>query len=169
MEHPTGNLTDNQIESVLADLRARAGWSDADHDSITSAIAELECEAARRGLELPAPCEPTPPALAFRHFTESLARGDYRNAARFLLELEPAGAWLAFRRACELTDIHARVHLLERLLCALDLHTLGEEKARRRIEQLRLSPLSDADYDTYLQHCITAHFNVAMIHWIRPF
>ncbi|HSJ05554.1 MAG TPA: hypothetical protein VK936_02555 [Longimicrobiales bacterium] len=169
MQHPTGNLTDSQIESVLADLRTRAGGADADHDSITSAIADLECEAARRGLALPAPCEPTPPVLAFRHFTESLSRGDYRNAGRFLIELDPAGAWLAFRRACELTDYHARVYLLERLLCALDLHTLGEEKARRRIDQLRRSPLNNADFDFYLQQCITAHFNVAMIHWIRPF
>lgn len=163
-------LDDRHILELLEDLRARAKSENSDLSEIGAGIAELEAEAARRRLELPAVVELMPEPLALHRFEHAVAEGDLEAAGRAVFQLRWTGLWCASRRARDMRDAGARIYVLERILFCVECNVLGEiaaEGRRQRIGKLRV--LGPRRYEEYLLQCLDALFAYAMIHLRLPY
>jgi hypothetical protein len=167
---PAASLDDRSIAELLADLRTRAAAGTDEPQPIERAIAELEGEAARRGLALPAVKEVIPPALAFTRFEAALTRNDTAAMADAIGSCNASGIWRAYRRTCAHGDLRTRIYLLQRILFCVEWGVHGEEKARQRWSRIAAATqLADDEYEAYLVQCIDALFTVSIVNLELPY
>jgi hypothetical protein len=167
---PATALDDRQIEELLEDLRSRAADNTTDPRAIESAIAELESEAARRGLDLPFVAEVIPPALAFSRLEAALASGDVPAAAEALSSCNASGLWRAYRRVRGHDEPRVRILLLHRIAACVEWGLFGEERARQRWARLASAThFSLEEYEAYLVQCIDALFTVSIVDHGLPY
>jgi hypothetical protein len=167
--HRAARLEDHQVTGLLAELRARPVVTRAEDDATISAIAELECEAARRGLELGAVPEPTPPRLACQRCMEALEGKQFEVAFRMMAWMDPEGLWRVYRYALAIADLRLRLWHLQPLLFFLDAGILGRDAACARKSNLEASGMDEREREAYVRHCIDALFNDAMLRWLKPY
>jgi hypothetical protein len=167
---PAASLDDRGITDLLADLRERAATGAADPHEVEPAIAELEAEAARRGLELPAVREVIPPALAFSRFEAALARDATFVAGEALGSCDASGLWRAYRRVRAHAHAGLRIFLLRRILFCVEWGVYGEARARQRFHRLsHATQLNDDEYEAYLVQCLDALFTVSIVNLELPY
>jgi hypothetical protein len=167
---PAASLDDRGIIDALADLREPHAEHVLQPKHVERAIAELEAEAARRGLALPAVSEVIPPAVAVGRFLAACERDDVGAMERAIRFLDSAGMWRAYLRVQSYYEPQVRAYLLQRILYHTERRVCDEERARRR--QVRLtqaSALTDEEYEAYLVHCIDALFIVLAINHQLPY
>lgn len=126
-------LADGELVYFLKYVRRRLTGAPAEHETAyASALATLELEAARRGIQLRGVREPLPPTIAARHLERAIAAGDLNAVRRMLRWQNAEGFWRAYRYALSLAEPAARAWLLERILWAVDVRLYGVPTARRR-------------------------------------
>jgi hypothetical protein len=167
--HPVSELEDGQILERLADLRTTAAATDGADDATIEAIAELELEVARRGLDAPAVRERVPPAFALERFKAAYERSDLEAAGRAIFEMDAPGVWYAYRRAKEVPDVVVRLYLLDRIHFCIEAGVHGAERAQARRNRLVHSPLDGEDLAAYLVQLIDALLTVSIINLDLPY
>jgi hypothetical protein len=157
-------LSDELIVTLLEEYRARttvAGEFDA-------AIIELELEAVRRNLQLPAMLELMPPGLALVRCRYWLGRGNTERAAQCMWDLSMLGALRLY------DDIHrewtddVRVSLMESLLYVLDTGRFGGGVPQQRAALVNRSMMDKCEIEAFLRSALHAHFNDWMMFRSRP-
>ena len=157
------HFSNEGLLKLLESTRARAGHTaPANRPAFETALANLECEAASRGLELKSDVqEQTPPSLAFRLFLQSLAEADRDLAHRALRGIDGGAVFVAWRRSREHSDRSFRIFCLARVLFKLDLALLGFEDAVARQDKLEQCGLDEPDLEAYVEQCIASMFAAA--------
>jgi hypothetical protein len=157
------HLGNPELQKLLADMRARAAHAlPQDAPALESALANLECEAASRGLKLKSEVEEqTPAPLAFHLLLRALATSDRDLAHRALRWVDGGAVFVAWRRIRNHGDRSFRIFCLARILFKLDLALLSFEDAVARQEKLERCGLPDEDLEAYVEQCITSMFAVA--------
>jgi hypothetical protein len=147
-------LTDGQITTLLEEYRTRDDAA-GEFDSI---IVDLELEAVRRNVAVPAVYERMPPGLALERCRYWIREGHVDGAARCMWDLSILGAWRLFVeiRAIEVTE--ARLFLLQALLLFIDTVRYGKEAAGERAHQLARCGFDHDEDDLYLQSTLASHF-----------
>jgi hypothetical protein len=149
------NLTDGQITTLLEEYRTRDDVAEGEFDTI---IVDLELEAVRRNVPVPAVFERMPPGLALERCRYWIREGHVDGAVRCMWDLSLLGAWRLFVeiKAIEVTE--ARLFLLQALLLFIDTVRYGKEAAGERAHQLAQCGFSYEEDDVYLQSTLDAHF-----------
>jgi hypothetical protein len=167
---PAASLDDRCIIDLLTDLRERAAAGETDPQHVESAIAELEAEAARRGLELPSVEEMIPAGLAFCRFEAAFARNDVPAMANAISYCDAAGMWRAYRRIRVHDDAPTRMYLLQQVFLCVAWTLYGEQWARERWSRFTAATqLDDTEYEAYLVQCIDSLFTVSIINMNLPY
>jgi hypothetical protein len=167
---PAAELDDRHLQELLLDLRSRGADGTTDPHVLESAIAELEAEAARRGLDLPVVKEVIPPALAFSRLEAALASGDVSAAAEAISFCNATGVWRAYRRVLAQDDCRVRILLLQRIATCVEWGVFGKERARQRWARLAsITEFSLDEYEAYLVQCIDALFTVSIVNHDLPY
>ncbi len=107
---------------------ARAGQA----EPWAAALAVLELEAARRGIELRGVRERVPAPVARRQLDRAVAGDDAIGVKLLLRWLDGPGLWRAYRYAIEHPDERERVRLLERVHWHVNVRLFGVDVARRK-------------------------------------
>jgi hypothetical protein len=138
---------------LIADVRARlAAATDDDAPVFAAALAKLEAEAARRGLQLPGVPEPSAAALAPIAVDQEAVRlqigraGVHRDLQAFALTLrhaDPASLWCAFKWTRCFKDADERLLALEQVAYHLSFWLTSDREHADSMEHHRTQRLSE--------------------------
>jgi hypothetical protein len=164
--HELHSLDDDALAGLLEVTRTSAASArHEDAPAYEACIAELECEALRRGIAADVgPHEPTPAALALHLFLPALGRGDHAAACRVLGSMDLFGLWRAQRLIRECTARHQRLDILQRVLFRLDELLVGGDRALERVQWLVASGLADEEKAAYVEQCLDTIFG-SLVAW----
>ncbi|HEX7120580.1 MAG TPA: hypothetical protein VF212_17440 [Longimicrobiales bacterium] len=127
------SLGDGDLVHFLWHTRRRMAGARGDQaEAYASALAALELEAARRGIEMRGVRERVPAPVARRRLDDAVADDDPAGVRILLRWLDGPGLWRAYRYALSHPDREERVRILERVHWHLNVRLFGVDVARRR-------------------------------------
>jgi len=126
-------LGDGDLVHFLRHTRRRLARAQRDHvDAYASALAALELEAARRGIEMRGVSERVPAPVARKQLDRAIAIDDPAGVRILLRWLDGPGLFRAYRYALRVPDAEERARILERVHWHLNVRLFGVQVARRR-------------------------------------
>lgn len=126
-------LGDGDLVHFLRHTRRMLVRARGDHvDAYAAALAALELEAARRGIEMRGVRERVPVPVARRRLERAVDYDDAASVRVLLRWLDGPGLWRAYRYALRVPDAEERARILERVHWHLNVRLFGIEAARRR-------------------------------------
>lgn len=126
-------LGDGDLVHFLKHTRRRLAGARGDRvQAYVGALAVLELEAARRGIEIRGVRERIPAPVARKQLEEAIAENDVIGVRLLLRWLDGSGLWRAYRYAIRHPDPAVRASLLERVHWHLNVRVFGVDVARRK-------------------------------------
>jgi hypothetical protein len=159
-------LSDNDVLDFLARARQRLaaaapvddGPAPAEAHAFTGALVALELEAARRGLERPAPHERMPASAVLDRLSGLSPIENSERWIQLLAELDLPGVWRVYLYTQEQLGGRDRLAALSFVAAALDRIVYGDEAARVRwLKHVEL-PATDEDRLARLNAALEATF-----------
>ncbi|HEX6939650.1 MAG TPA: hypothetical protein VF158_09575 [Longimicrobiales bacterium] len=127
------SLGDGDLVHFLRHTRRRiAGARGAQAEAYAAALAALELEAARRGIEMRGVRERVPAPVARRRLDRAIAGDDPAGVRTLLRWLDGPGLWRAYRYAVAHPDAVERARILGRVHWHLNVRLFGMDIARQR-------------------------------------
>jgi len=127
------SLGDGDLVHFLRHTRRRLACARGEHaEAYASALAALELEAARRGIEIRGVRERVPIPVARRRLEQAVLYDDPEAVRALLRWLDGPGLWRAYRYALVLPDPEERARILERVHWHLNVRLFGLAEGKRR-------------------------------------
>jgi len=126
-------LGDGDLVHFMRHTRRRLAGARGDQvAAYAAALAVLELEAARRGIEIRGVRERVPAPVAERRLDQAVHDDDTAGVRVLLRWLDGPGLWRAYRYALLVPDAEERARILERVHWHLNVRLFGVQEGRRR-------------------------------------